>query len=132
MSRLTERIQNYSKAFELLSKSVSAYNSDKKNEVFHMALIQSYEVCFELGWKVLKDYLGEKGVIVQFPKDVIKEAFHTEVISDGQIWIDMLNDRNISSHEYNIDKVRIILENISTIYFEELSRFSVWAGGING
>ena len=44
----------------------------------------------------------------------------------------MLKDRNISSHEYNMDKVNIILDKISTIYFEELKVFSKWLGEIDG
>ena len=132
MSRLEQRIENFQKSFEILSKSVIAYNNDKQNDVMHMALIQSFEVTFELGRKVLKDYLEDKEIIVQFPKDVIKEAFQKGVISEGQMWIDMLKDRNISSHEYNMDKIDKVLENISNIYFEEMKRFSQWLGGLNG
>lgn len=65
------------------------------------------------------------------PKEVIKEAFSANVIKDGQLWIDMLNDRNSTSHEYNMDKVNIILERISTDYYVELTRFSKWLGEIN-
>ena len=80
-------------------------------------------MCFELGWKVLKDYLNINGISVQLPRQVIKEAFNKEVIQNGQIWIDMLKDRNATSHEYNMDKVDKVLEKISTEYFEELCRF---------
>ena len=80
-------------------------------------------MCFELGWKVLKDYLNINGISVQLPRQVIKEAFNKEVIQNGQIWIDMLKDRNATNHEYNMDKVDKVLEKISTEYFEELCRF---------
>ena len=131
MSRLKERIENFKKAFDILKRSIEAYNNDKKNDVIHMALIQSYEVCFELSWKVLKDYLLTKEIDVKFPKDVIKEAFSFDVIENGQMWIDMLKDRNVSSHEYNMDKIDEVLERISTIYFDELIKFSKWADSIN-
>ena len=96
------------------------------NILTHMALIQSFEVCFELAWKVLKDYLDENGVKVYLPKEVIKEAFSFEVISNGQLWIDMLNARNSISHEYNLDKVNSILMNISGEYFQELLQFKAY------
>lgn len=131
MSRLSERIENFNRAFEVFVLSVESYKKDKKNVVMHMALIQSFEVCFELGWKVLKDYLYLKGKVVTTPKDTIKEAFYADILSDGQIWIDMQNDRNTSSHEYNFDKISRIFEDISSKYFEELSRFSKWLGDIN-
>ena len=74
-----------------------------------------------------KDYLKTKGLEAYTPKDVIKEAFAANIIPDGQLWIDMINDRNASSHEYNLEKVNIILERISSVYFEELVRFKAQA-----
>lgn len=123
MTRLSERIENFNRAFELMCEAVKEYKSDIKKKLYHLALIQSFEVCFELSWKILKDYLNINGVNVSLPKQVIKEAFNKEVIENGQIWIDMLKDRNATSHEYNMDKVDKVLEKISTIYFDELCRF---------
>jgi len=123
MSRLNERIENFNKAFQIFQDIIASYREDKLNVIFHMALVQSFKVCFELGWKVLKDYLNINGISVQLPRQVIKEAFNKEVIQNGQIWIDMLKDRNATSHEYNMDKVDKVLEKISTEYFEELCRF---------
>lgn len=123
MSRLNERIENFNKAFQIFQDIIASYREDKLNVIFHMALVQSFEVCFELGWKVLKDYLNINGISVQLPRQVIKEAFNKEVIQNGQIWIDMLKDRNATNHEYNMDKVDKVLEKISTEYFEELCRF---------
>lgn len=126
MSRLQERIESFNRTFEILSEAVNAYKNNSMNILTHMALIQSFEVCFELAWKVLKDYLDENGVKVYLPKEVIKEAFSFEVISNGQLWIDMLNARNSISHEYNLDKVNSILMNISGEYFQELLQFKAY------
>lgn len=126
MSRLQERIESFNRTFEILSEAVNAYKNNSMNILTHMALIQSFEVCFELAWKVLKDYLDENGVKVYLPKEVIKEAFSFEVISNGQLWIDMLNARNSISHEYNLDKVNSILMNISDEYFQEFLQFKAY------
>mgnify|MGYP003571309239 CR=1 FL=1 len=131
MTRLNQRIENFNKAFNIFSLSVDAYISNKENVVMHMALIQSFEICFELSWKVLKDYLKEqKGIIALSPKDAIKEAFSVELIKNGQLWVDMLQDRNTSSHEYNIDKIDNILNSISTIYYNELKEFKKWLDNV--
>lgn len=122
MSRLTERIENFNKAFRLYKLAINAF--DKENELTHMALIQAFEICFELAWKVIKDYLNQEGIEVYLPKQVIKEAFNNEVIKTGQIWIEMLETRNSTSQEYNMEKVNEMLLKISTIYYEELTRFS--------
>lgn len=122
MSRLEERIENFNRAFIIYQDAVKAYNKDIV--LTHMALIQSFEVCFELAWKVVKDYLNQEGVMVYLPRQVIKEAFNNEVVTTGQLWIDMLEARNTSSHEYNMEKINNLLHEISTSYFEEISRFS--------
>ena len=88
-----------------------------------MALIQAFEVTCELAWKVLKDYLFENGISVSLPKQVIKEAFNKNVIKDGQLWIDMIEARNATSHEYNLEKVSLLLTNMSTIFYKELLDF---------
>ncbi len=124
MSRLSERIENFKKAYNIFFDAVQAYNQDENSVLIQMALIQSFEICFELAWKVLKDYLQQKGINSLFPKDVIKEAFSTEIIKNGQVWIDMINTRSSTSHEYNIDKVNVIIKNISSNYYEELQLFN--------
>ena len=43
----------------------------------------------------------------------------------------MAQDRNASSHEYNDDKINVILQKISTVYYEELTRFKDNLGDFN-
>lgn len=131
MSRLSERIENFNRAFDLYQEVRNEYITNKNNNTFKLALAQGFEIVCELSWKVLKDYLFENGIKVQFPKEAIKEAFNKEVIPNGQVWIDMIEDRNSTSHEYNIEKVDIVLEKVSTIYYEELLAFRDWLRGIN-
>ena len=123
MSRLSERIQNFNNAYSLFDEMCKNYLADKQSNSNRLALTQSFEIVFELGWKVIKDYLKIKGVEVYTPKDVIKSAFSSEIIKNGQVWIDMLDSRNASCHEYNQDKVDKILEKISSEYYSELKIF---------
>lgn len=132
MSRLQERIENFNKAFSLFVEMRQLYVEDKMSNSNKLALTQSFEIVFELAWKVLKDYLATKGIEVYAPKDVIKSAFNIHILPNGQIWIDMSNDRNSSSHEYNMDKVDKILEKISLEYYAELSRFKEQIKDFNG
>ncbi len=131
MSRLSERIENFNRAFVLYEQAHTAYCADKENKLIQMALVQGFEIVFELGWKCLKDYLASKNIEEYTPKDVIKAAFKSNILPAAQIWIDMAKDRNVSSHEYNEKKVAIILDRIGSIYFEELTRFHSWLGEIN-
>lgn len=124
MSRILERIDNFNRAYNLFAEAVDAFDKDK--QLTHMALIQTFEVCFELAWKVLKDYLFLKGINAQFPREVIKEAFNKEALKNGQMWIDMLDARNITSHEYNMDKIDGLLIKITTDFYQEFKNFHAW------
>lgn len=65
------------------------------------ATIQRFEFTFELFWKLLKLFLNEKGVEVQFPKDVLQEAYKASILNDEILWLGMLKDRNLTSHTYD-------------------------------
>ena len=131
MSRLQERIENFNKAFNLFDIACKSYLNEPTNEVNKLAIVQAFEIVFELGWKVLKDYLKTKDIEVFTPRDTIKTAFNTNILPSAQTWIDMAKDRNASSHEYNEDKVNIILKNISTVYYKEITDFKNNLGVFN-
>ena len=74
------------------------------NQLEKEGVIQRFEYCFELAWKSVKDYLEESGIVfaIVAPRQVLKEAFAAKVLSDGQVWIDMLDHRNLLSHTYSL------------------------------
>ena len=59
------------------------------NRLEKEGLIQRFEYTFELAWKTLKDYLEGKGVEALYPRDVIKEAFRSGLVTDGDVWMEM-------------------------------------------
>lgn len=65
------------------------------------AAIQRFEFTFELGWEALKDFYFDKGIDLNSPKDVFRHAFASGDIQDEKIWLEMLKDRNLTSHTYN-------------------------------
>ena len=73
----------------------------EKDEYIRDSAIQRFEFTFELCWKTLKAYLGEKGVRIYSPKDAIKEAFQIGLIDEDPKWLAMIETRNLTSHVYN-------------------------------
>jgi len=81
--RWKQRFENFNKSYSLLDK----YSTKTKlSELEQAGIIQFFEMTFELGWKVLKDYLEADGYIVKSPRETIKQAFQNEIINDGHIW----------------------------------------------
>lgn len=114
--RWIQRFQNFEKSYGVLKTVIKDYNSDTEKISYKMAMIQAFEVTFELSWKVLKDYLYVGGIVVNMPRDVIKEAFSNEIIKDGQAWIEMLDSRNSTAHEYDDAKINEIVLKITNNY----------------
>jgi nucleotidyltransferase substrate binding protein (TIGR01987 family) len=69
-------------------------------------VIKAYEFSFELGWKTLKDLLAYEGIDAPLPRQVIREAFAAGLLPDGQVWIDMLEQRNLMAHTYDLKRAQ--------------------------
>lgn len=96
--RWRQRFQNLNKAFEQLQRGLAIKTP---SDIEQQGIIQSFEFTFELSWKTMRDYLEAQGVACQFPRDVIKQAFQYQLISAGEIWLDMLGKINLLSHTYD-------------------------------
>ena len=81
--RWRQRFQNFKKVFEQLRDSV--LKVDELSDLEKEGMVQRFEYTFELAWKTLKDYLEEQQVNAKFPREVIKQSFHYEIIQDGEI-----------------------------------------------
>lgn len=84
-------------------------------------VIKSFEFTFELCWKTLRDFFESKKVDVSYPRDVIKEAFRHAILKEGEIWMEMLDDRNLMAHTYDEAKAEEAIKKIKSHYFLAIS-----------
>ena len=104
--RWKQRVDNLQTAYQRLQHAIQVNEQTPDNDLIQMALIKAFEMTFELSWKTMKDYLNYNGIDVKLPREVIKQAFANDIIIDGQLWMDMLEDRNLMAHTY--DEARAI------------------------
>jgi len=116
--RWEQRFANYQHALRLLTVAVERI--EELDDLGKEGLVQRFEYTFELAWKTLKDFLNAKGVDVRFPRDVIKRAFSDGVIENGEIWLDMLEQRNRLAHTYNETDFKHSVDFIVAVYFDQL------------
>ena len=117
--RWKQRFQNFERAFIFLSKSCKLEVYD---ELQGAGLVQSFEFTFELAWKTLKDYLQDQGLEVQFPREVIKQAFTAQLLEDGTLWIEMLDKRDELTHTYNQEQAQRAVQIIRNKYFPPIEQ----------
>ncbi len=122
-TRWKQRFQNFDKAFNKFEFALSHFNEEQENELYQMALIQTFEFTYELGWKTVKDYLHYSGIKkVNLPREVIKHGYQNQIIENGQMWINMMEDRNLMAHTYSEENAKKAVERISNEYSQAIKQ----------
>lgn len=121
MTKLENKYTAFNTALTRLKEAIDLYEQ-QDNPVLLDGTIQRFEFCVELGWKMLKEYL-EYEKIGEFNslRSVIKECFQIGLIENAEQWLDMLDDRNLTSHTYDEEIAKEIYRNIITKYYNILT-----------
>lgn len=98
--RFIERQAEVRKATARLQEAVA----QPESTIVRDAVIQRFEFSFELVWKALKLYLEWQGHECGGPRPTLKKAFAEGLITtaeEADVWLQMLEDRNLTSHAYD-------------------------------
>ena len=99
--RWKQRLENYLKAFGQLQSALSVYD-ESAEALIKEGILQRFEFTHELAWKVMKDYLeyeGHQGITGS--RSASRLAFNLGLVTDGQVWMDMIESRNRTVHTYD-------------------------------
>ncbi len=87
------------------------------NDREQQGLIKAFETTFELACNSLRDLLLSQGnATLLGSRDTLREAFRLGLIEDGETWMLMIQDRNLTSHTYNRSTAESIAANIVDRY----------------
>ena len=121
--RWHQRLVNFTKAFNQLERFIG---EDELNEMEEQGLIKAFEYTYELSWKTLQDLLKDKGYLnIVGPRPVIEQSFQDGYILDGKGWMRMHNSRNLTSHTYDEETAKEIIESIRNEYFGLLKSLQI-------
>lgn len=116
--RLREIFDDFVRAFNNLNEAVKKAQSDLEID----GAIKRFELCYELCWKLIKEYLTNLGIICKNPRDCFKQAYQNDLIEDENIWLDMIDSRNQLVHTYTFEQSRKIFEKIKNDYVKEFEK----------
>lgn len=111
--RWRQRFAQFEKSFALLESAIAI---ERLTVIERAGLIQFFEMAFEQGWKLLKDYQESVGFEIVSPRQAIKQAFQSGLIADGHAWIGALEDRNLTTHTYNEQTALAVEDKIRSSY----------------
>ena len=112
--RWQQRFANYQLALQQLD---TFFEPPALNDREQQGLIKAFEYTFELAWNSLRDLLRSQGNSTLLgSRDTLREAFRLGLIEDGETWMLMIQDRNLTSHTYNRSTAEAIAANIVDRY----------------
>jgi len=123
--RWKQRFVNFNKALAQLEDAVTLSKQRELSRLEKQGVIQAFEFTHELAWNVLKDYLEDQGEQnIRGSKDATRYAFKVDLVSDGELWMAMIQSRNVSSHTYDEETAEALFIAIVDDYFPLFSTLS--------
>lgn len=128
MAIIHEKIEVMNKALAALKESLEVqqkYQREEKKDALMLRItrnstVQCFEFSFDLFWKLLKFYLEdiEKITVTPSPRILIRECVKIRMFTEeeGIKAMDMLDDRNMTSHIYREAIAMEISEKIPSSY----------------
>lgn len=113
---MTEKYKriDFQKAIENLKIIIA----EPPSAIVRDAAIKRYELCYELAWKSIQESLKEEGMeICKSPKSCFKQAFKQGWIKNEELFVEMIQMRNLTTHTYN--------EELAEKIYSTLKRFMV-------
>lgn len=115
--RWQQRLQNFSIALKQLESAVELARTKQLSDLEKQGTIQAFEYTHELAWNVIKDYFEYQGnTSITGSRDASREAFQKGLTSKGDVWMEMIKSRNMTSHTYNKNVADEIVFKIQTEY----------------
>lgn len=120
--RWLQRFQNFEKAFRQLTSAVELANERDLSDLEKQGLVQAFEYTHELAWNTLKDFLEYRGTEKMYgSRDASREAFKVGLIENGDVWMEMIQSRNRTTHTYDEETVTQIVNAVIGSYYDEFA-----------
>ncbi len=122
-TRWIQRTNSFGRAFERLKSAIELAERRELSDLEAQGLIQGFEYTHEVAWKTMKNFLESQGLLNLFgSRDTTRAAFRNGLIENGEIWMDMIEKRNLTSHTYDEETAAEVVLIIRKDYFGEFEK----------
>ncbi|MDL2319819.1 nucleotidyltransferase substrate binding protein [Alistipes sp. OttesenSCG-928-B03] len=142
--RWKQRFSNYKKAYKKFCIAVDLFYSGIEDQIAELedededmtdlmkeGLIQRFEYTHELAWNVMKDYAEYQGYTdIKGSRDATRQAFKMGLIEGADVWMDMIQSRNSTSHMYDEETADEIYDAIVNDYYLAFDNFQTKMEGL--
>lgn len=120
-NKLKYKLEDFQKALKKLE--IALEKDAHLDELYLDGTIQRFEFVYELSWKLMKSYLEYQGIEVVSPRETFREGFKDGIIHDATEWINLMINRNRTSHTYNEETAWDIYDKIKNEYINLFKDF---------
>lgn len=125
-TRWVQRTISFGRAFARLKSAVELAEQRDLSDLEAQGLIQVFEYTHEVAWKTLKIFLESQGLLNLFgSRDTTRVAFRNGLIENGEVWMDMVEKRNLTSHTYDAETAAEVVKIIREDYYTEFERLLI-------
>lgn len=115
---MRERAKKFFNDFEKAFQNLKIGVEKAEDELDIDGTIKRFELCYEISWKLIKQYLEDVGIICRNPRDCFKQAVINGIIKNEYDWMNMCDDRNLLVHTYTFEESRRIFDKIKEKYIK--------------
>jgi nucleotidyltransferase substrate binding protein (TIGR01987 family) len=106
-------LSSWARALDSLQRGIARAQAAPADEELRDAVIQRFEYCYELSWKMLKRHLEQ---VIPDPasadqwsfKEMMREAAERGLIAEVEPWLEYRHQRNQTAHIYDEEKARLV------------------------
>ena len=88
------------KALNSLNKAIEERDREGASAINDAGVAKCFEVALEYAWKAMKRRIESDGLEASSPKEAIKIGATIGLIENPSVWIEFINNRNLSVHDY--------------------------------
>lgn len=103
-------------SLDKLGQSIRRLEEALEDKTQHILIIdgtiQRFEFTYEQCWKTLRNALLSEGIETGTPRETFQKAYQAGWIQEESTWLQMLKDRNETSHTYHEEMARQIYARI--------------------
>jgi nucleotidyltransferase substrate binding protein (TIGR01987 family) len=115
---------DFKEALAELKELVEVAENKGQQEKYEQKIIRAFELTHELSLTAMSEFLrGQGRPAYMGPRDTTVDAFHEDLIDDGEGWLDMIIIRIKTTPIYNEDTTKPLYEKILSKYIKLFESF---------
>ncbi len=123
--RAEDGLYNFSNALKKFAYAIEKEQELKEEgfaDLYLDLVVKRFEFTYEMAWKAIKRCLEFLGFDIKNPRMAFKEGYAQGLYEDEHIFLDMIEQRNLSAHIYDEYEIADILYKLKDykIAFEQL------------